>query len=77
MRLPAVLAGFQAHSVTLSISALRRGDNGLSAPPVTLLPPPPQCEREAEERGGGLVERVSEQGVICCHACNCIVYVYL
>lgn len=40
MCLPAVLAGFQAPSVTLSISTLLCGDNGLSAlqSPCSLLP---------------------------------------
>lgn len=38
---------------------------------------PTECEREVEERAGGLAERASELGVICCHVANCIVYVYL
>lgn len=47
MWLPAVLAGFQTGSVTLSISALQRGDNGLSAPSScpTCNPPPPPPSR--------------------------------
>lgn len=69
MCLPAVLAGFQAQSVTLSISALRWGDNGLSAPTVTLLPPPPQSVREKQRRG----EEGWVQGVMLLIA----LYVYL
>lgn len=54
MCLPALLAGFQALSVTLSISALLRGDNRLSTPshPCPPHPPPAECEKKDTEEGG-------------------------
>lgn len=81
MCLPAVLAGFQTGSVTLSISALHRGDNGLSAP---YTPPPPSPStrerwrvREGKRRAGGGVRGDGMQQVIWRHVSNCVAYVYL
>lgn len=70
MCLPALLAGFQALSVTLSISALLRGDNRLSTPSHPCPPPTPLLlsvrKKIQRKEGPGVIFEVESYWLLSC-----------